>query len=77
MATKKWIVLPGGRVKRWKKSRCEDRPGGWTSGYWPCPPHWYRNSLNRKERRAARRSIRRGEETARFHVHPRVAPWYW
>jgi hypothetical protein len=34
MASKKWLTLPGGRIKRWKKSRTEDRPG-WGSSAFP------------------------------------------
>jgi hypothetical protein len=34
MASKKWLTLPGGRTKRWKKSRTEDRPG-WGSSRFP------------------------------------------
>jgi hypothetical protein len=43
MARKKWIVIPGGRIKRWKKS--ESVSGCWFSRR--VPPHWYRNHLDR------------------------------
>jgi hypothetical protein len=71
MASKKWMVLPGGRIKRWKQSRhsCD-----WISRV---PPHWYRNHLNRKERRRAQHALHRDAEANRFFVHPRVASWYW
>lgn len=71
MASKKWVVLPGGRIKRWKESRHGCR---WISRV---PPHWYRNHLNRTERRRARLALHRGVEADRFFVHPRVASWYW
>lgn len=77
MAQRRWTVLPGGRVTRWKKSRGEWRPGGWPTGSWPCPPHWYRNSLNRRERRAIREALYRGEANAAPYVHPTTAAWWW
>lgn len=70
MATKKWIVLPGGRIKRWNRSR---RSRGWGG----VPPHWYRNRLNRRERRRARKALKLGTAQAFPYVHPREAPWYW
>jgi hypothetical protein len=73
MAKKKWIAIPGGRIKRWKRSESE-------SG---CrfakkvPPHWYRNYLNRRERRRSLASIQKNECLAFHFVHPRTAGWYW
>lgn len=73
MAKKKWIEIPGGRVKRWKKSRAES---GCKFGR-NVPPHWYRNFLNRKERYLAKKAILR-EETHVFPlVHQHTASWYW
>jgi hypothetical protein len=78
MAAKKWIRLPGGVWKRWTKSHNDDRPGSGATGFGrQVPPHWYRNVLNRRERRRAARALYRGEAHAAHHVHPRVAQWYW
>jgi hypothetical protein len=78
MAKKKWISVPGGRPKRWKKSRTDDRPGcGSTLFTNQVPPHWYRNLLNRRERRLAAHGTSRRETEARRYVHPRKAGWYW
>ena len=78
MASKKWTVLPGGRPKRWKKSRTDDRPGDCTTVFiHQVPPHGYRNLLNRRERRRARRALLRGEAIAHPWVHPREAAWFW
>ena len=78
MASKKWLTLPGGRIKRWKKSRTEDRPG-WGSSRFPhqVPPRWFRNLYNRKERRRCRGAASYGNAEARPYVHPREAAWYW
>lgn len=78
MAVRKWAVLPGGRVKRWKKSRTDDRPGARTTWFArQVPPHWYRNALNRRERRRASRAILRGDADASPYLHPRAATWFW
>jgi hypothetical protein len=69
MASKKWIVLPGGRIKRWKRARTDVRQ--------LVPPHWYRNRLNRRERRRSWRAVFRGDAHAYPYVHPREANWYW
>ena len=69
MASKKWIVLPGGRVKRWKQARAENRQ--------IVPPHWFRNQLNRRDRRRALRAIATGADQAYPHVHPHTGSWYW
>lgn len=71
MASKQWITLPGGRIKRWKKSRTENR--SWLG----VPPRWYRNLFNRKERRRCREALGLGHAEARPYVHPRKAAWYW
>ena len=78
MASRKWITLPGGRIKRWKKSRSEDRPG-WCSAWFPhqVPPRWFRNILIRKERRRYREALSQDKAEASPHVHPREAAWYW
>jgi len=70
MAQRRWKILPGGRIKRWKASSqgCE-----WLG----VPPRWYRNRLNRRERRRSRAAISRGQAEATPFVHPREAPWYW
>ena len=73
MPKKRWIVLPGGRIKRWRKSESE-RGCRWIDRV---PPHWYRNLLNRRERRRARVVMVRGELERFPHVHPREAAWYW
>jgi hypothetical protein len=70
MATRSWIVLPGGRIKRWNVSKAKESWGG-------VPPRWYRNTLNRKERRQTREAIRRGVGERFPYVHPREAGWYW
>lgn len=70
MAKRRWKALPGGRIKRWKASATSKGWGG-------VPPRWYRNQLNRRERRRARIAIRLGTAEALPYVHPREAPWYW
>ena len=70
MAKRTWIVLPGGRPKRWKASATRGSWGG-------VPPRWYRNTLNRRERRRARKAKNRGTVERFPYVHPREAPWYW
>jgi hypothetical protein len=78
MASKKWITVPGGRIKRWKKSRTEHRPGGGSSRFpRQVPPHWFRNLYNRRERRLCRAALLSGEADARPYVHPREAAWFW
>ena len=69
MASKKWIVLPGGRITRWKRARTRksDRT----------PPHAYRNMLNRRERRRAWRAVFNGDAHAHPYVHPGEASSYW
>lgn len=69
MAAQKWIVLPGGRVKRWKRARTAKRQ--------TVPPRWYRNRLNRRERRRAWHALFRGDAHAHPYLHPREASWYW
>ena len=69
MASKKWIVLPGGAIKRWKAARAGDRQ--------VVPPRWYRIRLNRRDRRAASRQIARGLDQTYPYVHPHTAGWYW
>lgn len=73
MARKKWVIIPGGRIKGWKKSESES--GCWFSHR--VPPHWYRNHLNRKERRRSKQAMFRGREAGHPIVHPREAGWYW
>jgi hypothetical protein len=78
MASRKWVELPGGALKRWKKSESEFRPGAGTARFTrQVPPHWYRNVLNRRDRRRARVAMHRGEAEPWPYVHPRAAPWYW
>ena len=48
MAAKKWMVLPGGRIKRWRRARTDVRQ--------LVPPHWYRNRQH--ERRSASKCSR-------------------
>ncbi len=73
MARKKWITIPGGRIKRWKRSESE-RGCRFSKRV---PPHWYRNYLNRKERSRSKQAMHRGTEYGHPHMHPRVAGWYW
>ena len=73
MARKEWVVIPGGRIKRWKKSESES--GSCFSRQ--VPPHWYRNHLNRKERRRSKQAMFRGREYGHPHVHSGEAGWYW
>jgi len=70
MAKKKWIAVSGGRIKRWKRSE---------RGYYGygVPPHWYRNYLNRRERRKSRQAILKGEVHCFPYIHPSTANWYW
>ncbi len=75
MAAEKWITRSDGRIVRWRKSHTDDRPG--ISTWPPVPPHWYRNQLNRRERRRARGAIGNGEAQAAPYIHPRCADWYW
>jgi hypothetical protein len=74
MAKQRWIILPGGKIKRWKISESELKSKISISAV---PPHWYRNHLNRKERRRSKIAIFRGETDVRWFVHPREASWYW
>lgn len=78
MAVRRWRRNPGGRLVRWAKSRGDERPGWGTTrfSHW-VPPHWYRNTLNRRERRRARAALHGGQEAGRPLVHPRAAGWYW
>jgi hypothetical protein len=69
MAVRKWIVLPGGRIKRWKQARADNRA--------IVPPRWYRNHLNRRDRRLATRAIAHGMDQPYPHIHPHTAGWYW
>ncbi len=73
MARKQWIVIPGGRIKRWKK--IESESGACFARQ--VPPHWYRNYLDRKERRRSKEAMHNGSEYGFPHVHPREADWYW
>ena len=59
MASKKWIELPGGRVKRWKSSDHH------TYGY-GVPPHWARNIERRRRRRRTRDLLQTGQYDAAF-----------
>jgi hypothetical protein len=70
MARRKWKVLPGGKLKQWKASKHPRTWGG-------VPPHWYRNMLNRRERRLADRTMHEGCGQLFPLVHPRGASWYW
>lgn len=41
MAVCTWTSVPGGRPKRWKKSRTDARLGWATTRFgWQVPPHW-------------------------------------
>ena len=73
MARKKWIVIPGGRIKRWKKSESES--GCWFSRR--VPPHRHRNHLNRRERRRSKQALFHRRADCHPHVHPREAGWFW
>jgi hypothetical protein len=73
MARDRWMTLPGGRIKRWRKSDSED---GCIIGF-QVPPRWYRHVFNRRERLRARIGINRGDAHNHYYVHPRVAAWYW
>jgi hypothetical protein len=78
MASHKWYVRPGGYIVRYRKSRSDHRPGGGTTGFVrQVAPHFFRNLLNRRERRRVRRSIVRGDAEPRPYVHPREAAWCW
>jgi hypothetical protein len=70
MAHRKWMRLQGGRIKCWKASA---QPNVWGG----VPPHWYRNLLNRKERRQLRCALKRGEAERFPYIHPSGAGWYW
>ena len=71
MAKKKWITVSGGGIKCWKRSE-----RGCCYGY-GVPPHWYRNCLNRRERRKSRQAILKGEAHCFPYIHPSTANWYW
>jgi hypothetical protein len=73
MAKKKRFKLENGRLKRWKKSENES---GCKFGR-QVPPHWYRNYLNRKERRKSRQAVGKNEAIAFPYIHPSTASWYW
>ncbi|MDQ3798473.1 MAG: hypothetical protein M3384_03395 [Acidobacteriota bacterium] len=75
MAKKKWIVLPGGRIKRWKKTNDKPKKYFWSAN--GVPPHWYRNQLNRRERRKIKSAISKREAHRFPYIHPRIAGWYW
>lgn len=78
MASQRWCVRPGGRIVRYRKSHSDYRPGGGMTRFpHQVPPHFYRNMLNRRERRRVRRSIAHGDAEPRPYVHPREAAWYW
>ena len=78
MAKRVWRSLPGGRLVRWRKSRGDSRPGGGTTRFCrQVPPRWYRNALNRRERRRVQTELIRGSAGANPYVHPRSAAWYW
>jgi hypothetical protein len=78
MARRKWIRLPGGRLKRWKKSRSERRPGTGTARWGSeVPPRWYRRMLNHRERALIRRALHGDRAEGRPYVHPRAEAWYW
>jgi len=70
MAQRRWKILPGGRIKRWKAS---SHGRDWLG----VPPWWFRNLYNRRERRRSRSAIESGCGEATPYVHPREAAWYW
>jgi hypothetical protein len=70
MAQRRWKVLPGGRIKRWKASTSQRT---WLG----VPPRWFRNMYTRKERQRAKAAIKRGKVEPTPYVHPREAAWYW
>lgn len=70
MARRRWKILPGGRIKRWKAS---SHGRDWMG----VPPHWFRNICNRRERRRSHSAIVQGSAEAIPYVHPREAAWYW
>lgn len=72
MATKKWKVLPGGRLVRWKQAEGEYRLP-WRKRV---EPRRVRNALNRRERRRAAEAIFRGDVEARPYIHPHEANTY-
>jgi len=61
MATRNWIVRPGGALVRRTKSRTDQRPGRGTSRRF-APPRWWRTVVHRQERRRARRALFRGAD---------------
>ncbi|HEU0013287.1 MAG TPA: hypothetical protein VFQ45_06360 [Longimicrobium sp.] len=67
MAAKKWIVRPGGRIVRWKRSEGQRRRP-WLRG----EPWRVRNALNRRERRLVRQALHRGRAHAHPHLHPHL-----
>ena len=71
MAKTKWIVLPGGRIKRWKQAKLD------SDFIWSVPPHWYRNYLNKKERQKFRKALKNGKAHCFPYVHPHTADWFW
>ena len=72
----KWIILPGGRIKRWRKSRTDDRPG-WGVSRLRTVPRGERNLLNRQERRRYAEALSCGRAEVVPYVHPRKAASDW
>ena len=64
-----------GRAYQTLEERSEGESGCWFSHR--VPPHWYRNHLNRRERRRSKQAMFRGREAGYPDVHPREAGWYW
>lgn len=77
MASKKWMVLPGGRVTRWKKSDSDRRPGRWYPPMYKTPPKWLCKQLHKIERQEVRLAICRGEAEPCYYVHPTDGANYW
>lgn len=76
MAKKKWTVLPGGRVKRWKADRTGLKTLRTCRGF-GAPPKHHIKELHRRERQQVRQAIKNRQAVAATYVHPKAGKWYW
>lgn len=68
MAAKKWMVLPGGRPKRWKATR--------TCNFQCQAPKWVRKLLNQKRRAEAKSRLVQGKPD-KIRRQRKDAGWYY
>jgi hypothetical protein len=65
MAKRIWTELSNGKIKLWKESKADIR--------WRVPGHWYRNYLNRRERRKSKMALVKGKAHSFPYIHQRFA----